>query len=105
MNANYLNSSHKQIHFILTQKFFAHDYLEPSQLSYYKCLNWSAEYLKSQLAANNGTIHRDSLTFLPIYQECTPASLPEQLLLSFRMPADRTFASGNGYVIIRPKNK
>ena len=106
MNPLYLNSTKEQILFILQHKFYALDFLEPSQLSYYKCLHWSKEFTLSCLHKTNGTIVRDSLTFLPIWQNCTPASCPDQLTLSFRFPSQRDLVSGYGYVIIRPtKNK
>ena len=100
-----LNSSKNQILFILQHKFYALDYLEPDQLSYFKCLNWSAEFTLSLLNNNHGIIWRDNLPFIPIWQGCTPATHSDQLLLSFRMPADRTLINGTGYVIIKNKTQ
>lgn len=105
MNSTHLNSTRAQILFIIQHKFYALDYLEPDQLAYYKCLHWSREFTLDCLAKTNGTIVRDSLTFLPIWQNCTPATAPAQLTLSFRMPAQRDLVSGHGYVIIRPRKE
>lgn len=101
MNPIHLNSSKSQLLFILQKKFYALDYLEQDQLSYYKCFHWTGEWLKSQ--NRNGLIHRDGLAFLVCFQNLTAQeayALP-QVSLSFRFPSDRTLAGGHGYVIVR----
>lgn len=100
MNPIHLNSSVRQLTHILTTKFYALDYLEPDQLSYYKCLHWSGFHLKDSL--REGLIHRDGLAFLVCYQHCTPEQAFEspQVQLSFRKPT-KPIAGDNGYVIVR----
>ena len=101
MSPTHLNSSVSQLLFILTNKFYALDYLEPDQLSYYKCLRWTGEHLKSQ--NHDGIIARDGHNFLICFQNCTAESAyaSPQLALSFRKPT-KPIASDCGYVIVRP---
>ena len=104
MSPSHLNSSVSQLTYILTHKFYALDYLEPDQLSYYKCLHWTGEWFKSQ--NHYGVIEREGIRFLICYQNCTPESAyaSPQLALSFRKPT-KPIASDCGYVIVRPANK